>query len=417
MNTGGQSARLGLSCLVARAKGRATAFAVALICLSGQAWSAESLRVGFVTSLTDSAAAQGRDALDGFMLGIKHSGSRLGGVEVEVAPADDQARAEAATAQAERLAERERLSLLAGPVLSETLRAVVKVGQAAGAPVIAIGPGLPELSGEGCRPGFFSLLPPEESLAESLGKIAAGRRVAIVAVDNEEGRSLAAAFQAGLGGAPLAPILVRPGRIEFQDLLMRLKADKPDGLAMFLKAGMGVSFLRQLSRFGLREGMTLYLQTPMAEQPHLAALSESALGAISLGPWSDDLDNPAHKRMVAEFDEEYRRPMSSQAALGYEMALLLEQAVKSLGGKLSDRSAFLTALARVQAVSPRGVVSFAANRTAQGPVFIREVGKDAKGRLVNHQKGVAAIIDRRAALCRLAVPEEPPPQPNPPKRP
>jgi branched-chain amino acid transport system substrate-binding protein len=409
--------RQGIVRIVLAAKGTATAIAVAGICLAAPAWGAESLRVGFVTSLSDSAAVLGRDSLEGFLLGIKHAGGRLGGIEVEVAPADDQARAEQATAQAERLAERERLSLLAGPVLPETLRAVARVGHAANVTVIAIGPGLPELAGEGCRPGFFSLLPSETAMAEALGRLAAGRRVMAVAPDTGEGRGLASAFLSSLGGAQLEPLLVKPGRIEFRDLLLKVKAEKPEGLAVFLKAGMGVSFLRQLSRMGLRDGLTLYLQAPMAEQPYLAALGEAALGAVSLGPWSDDLDNPVHKRMAAEFDEEYRRPLTSQAALGYEAAFLLEQAIKSLGGKVNDRAAFQAALTRAQAVSSRGGVKFAANRTALGQVFIREVGKDAKGRLVNHQKGTVNAIDRRAALCPLAPPEEPPPQPNPPKRP
>ena len=51
---------------------------------------AEKIKIGYMATMSGPAASLGRDILDGFKLGMKHSGDKLGGLPVELVVGDDQ---------------------------------------------------------------------------------------------------------------------------------------------------------------------------------------------------------------------------------------------------------------------------------------------------------------------------------------
>ena len=73
---------------------------------------AGGLRIGLLTTLSGPSAGLGRDTVDGFNLGIKHAGGRLGGLATEVISADDQLKPDVGKATAERMVQRDRVDIM-----------------------------------------------------------------------------------------------------------------------------------------------------------------------------------------------------------------------------------------------------------------------------------------------------------------
>jgi len=58
-----------------------------LVC--GVASAAEKVKVGYIATMSGPGASLGTDILDGFKMGLKHCGDKLGGAPVELIVGDD----------------------------------------------------------------------------------------------------------------------------------------------------------------------------------------------------------------------------------------------------------------------------------------------------------------------------------------
>ena len=93
------------------------------------------------------------------------------------------------------------------------------------------------------------------------------------------------------------------------------------------------------------------------------------------------------------------------AEQGYTTALLIDNAVRAVKGKIEDEKAFHKALmdapARFQ--SPRGNWKFAHNGTPVQDYYVRVIAKDNQGRLVNKKIGtvVSGLGDFWAKDCKM----------------
>ncbi len=90
-------------------------------------------RVGLLVPLGGAPGQVGRDLLAAVQMALFD----LPGDRVELLPRDSGATAETAVAAAKRLIEEDRVALILGPLLSETVQAVAPVARAAGVPLIA----------------------------------------------------------------------------------------------------------------------------------------------------------------------------------------------------------------------------------------------------------------------------------------
>src|SRR5687767_7647289 len=79
------------------------------------------VKIGFMATMSGPAGALGQDMYDAFMLGIEHSGGRLGGQQVQVLKEDDQLKPDLATQIVQKLIERERVPIIAGITFSNVL--------------------------------------------------------------------------------------------------------------------------------------------------------------------------------------------------------------------------------------------------------------------------------------------------------
>jgi branched-chain amino acid transport system substrate-binding protein len=395
--------------------------ALALSVPPSLALAADILKLGIVTSLSDSAASRGQSFLEGLKLGLRALGGRLGGVETDLVILDDQSKPEGAAQAAKRLIEREHIHAVSGPVTIETVMAVASAVKGESGPLFispAFGPA--ELAGADCRQGFFSLVPGDEQFAEAtirqLKSESAQPGLALV-IPNNQGPARARAELLKPFQPDMTILEASTGELVFDRQMQAIRTAHPQGIAVFLSGGVGVGFIRQLKAWELLGDKTLYADWPLTEPQHLTALGDAAVGLRAVAPWADELENPVSHKFVADYEDEHRRLPSGFAALGFDLALALDQAVKNMGGRVADRNQFARALANVQMQSTRGPFRFANNHFAIVPLHLREGLRDAKGRLIGvHKQAIPTHAERQAANCRLSAPETAPEEPAPAKK-
>ncbi|MEZ5609990.1 MAG: ABC transporter substrate-binding protein, partial [Rhodocyclaceae bacterium] len=114
-------------------------------------------------------------------------------------------------------------------------------------------------------------------------------------------------------------------------------------------------------------------------------------------------DNPANKRFVADFEKETGRLPTLYASQGYDAALLIDAAVKAVGGKVDDKAALRKAFETVKAPSVRGEYRLGNNHYPIQPYYLRQVVKNADGSVSNKfvAKVMDAHVDAYAKDCKM----------------
>jgi len=269
----------------------------------------------------------------------------------------------------------------------------------------------PALAGRECSPLFFSLVPRGDLIQELTGAYLQGQGFRRLAVFEPPGRDgSVAAFRRGFKGE-VTEIVSRPGTMDFSPDLQKLSKLKVDAAYLVHSDGMAVEFLLQYVQGGFKDSTPLFAPAATFDQTTLAASAPAALDLFSVAPWSDDLDSPANHRLTADFENDYGRPVSLRAASGYDAAMLLDAAIRAVNGKINDTDALRLAVKRVEFPSTRGGFRFDNDQFPLLTYWVRQVATDARGRLVNEQRGVLQKDPRdpMASECPMSAAPPPPP--------
>lgn len=390
---------------------RKLAGAFAALMLGAGMASAADLDIAFVGTLTGAKANVAVDQLDGFRLGIRHLGGRLGGLEYALSVVDEAHDTAKAKQAVEDLWKNGRLHVL---LISTTPEAAAYIAEAAPAHrtlVFNLGAVTPALAGRGCSPTFFSLVPRGEMMQELTGAYLQGQGYRRLAVFEPPGRAdTVAAFRRGFKGE-VTEIVSRPGTMDFSPDLQQLSKLKVDAAYLTQTGGMAVEFLLQYADGGFKESLPLFAPAGTFDQTTLAASAPAALDLFSVAPWSDDLDSPANHRMTADFEPDYGRPVSMRAAAGYDGAMLLDAAIRDVKAKVNDTDAFRLSVKRVDFPSTRGGFRFDNDQFPLLTYWVRQVAQDQRGRLINEQRGQLQkdVRDVLAGECPMSAAPPPPP--------
>ena len=385
---------------------RIALLAAALLAFHAQA--ANELKIGYLSTLSGPAGAIGVEVRDGFNLALKMAGGKLGGLKTEIVFADDTLNPETGKQLAERLLKRDRVNLMTGVIFSNVMIAAWPTIQEGKVFYIAPNSTPTSITGQGCNPHFVSAAWPNEGHHEAAGHYAKSRgypNVYLIAPNYPAGKDSTTGFKRGYGGTISAEVYTKLNQLDYSAELAQIRAAKPAALYAFLPGGMGINFIKQFVAAGLSSEVPLLVPGFADDQDIIRAVGEPMLGIFDTSHWAYDLDNDANRKFVAAFEKEYNRIPSLFAEQGYTTALLIDNAVRAVKGKIEDEKAFHQALmsapARFQ--SPRGNWKFAHNGTPVQDYYVRIVAKDNKGRLVNKKIGtvVSGLSDFWAKDCKM----------------
>jgi branched-chain amino acid transport system substrate-binding protein len=168
-------------------------------------------------------------------------------------------------------------------------------------------------------------------------------------------------------------------------------ASIPDGIdAIYVALGGadGVNFLSQYEQAGGKKpligGSITMDQSVLGSK---GRRRDFLVGTPSAGPIADSYDNPAWKKWVSEYKQEYPKafPSPTLFCYGYYCATLAAlEGLKQVNGDLgSQQKAFREALSKMVLKAPAGAIKLDENRQAIADNFLTEVELGKDGNLYN----------------------------------
>lgn len=345
-----------------------------------------TLKIGYISTMSGPLSGLGTEIRDGFNLGLKHAGGKLGGLAVQMFVGDDQASGDVGRQLLDRYVKGERVHLITGVLASNVHVALGAAAFAARVPYVIPNGGPSQFAGQGCSPFLSSVAWQNDAYHEAAGQYATTKRmdnVYLLAANYPAGQDALNGFKRFYKGKVANEVYTKLGQLDYATELAQIRAAKPETLYVFLPGGTGMSFIRQFVASGLSKDLALLLPGFSADQDTIPAVGDSLLGVFNSGHWAPDFDNPENKRFVEEFQAEYKRMPSLFASQGYDAARLIDAAVRSLNGKIEDRATLASALRTAKYRSVRGPYTINVNGYPVQDYYLRVVMKDASGRITN----------------------------------
>jgi branched-chain amino acid transport system substrate-binding protein len=384
----------------------ATLSAAAFAAASLPAIGADTLRVGFMTTLSGPAGALGVDIRDGFNLAVKHAGGKLGGIPLDLQIADDQLKPDVAKQITERFLQQQKSHIVTGVVFTNILLPVVPSILESKTFYISPNTGPNDYAGAKCNPYFFVASWQSEDIPSAMGKFVTDRgikNVYLIGANYPGGRENLSGFKRLYKGNIVDEVYTPMNQLDFSVDLANMQAKKPEAVFIFLPGGMGINFIKQFAAAGLSKNIQLFVPGYSADEDTIKPVGSALLGAVNTSFWGHDLDNPQNKKFVADFEKDYGRLPTLYAAQGYDTAMLIDSAVRKVKGNVEDKVAFRKALMAADFKSVRGNFKFNKNQYPIQDYYLRVVRTDEKGRITNRLMGkiLSNHEDSFASQCKM----------------
>src|SRR5437588_6267628 len=365
----------------------------------------DKLKIGIISTLTGPPAVIGQQLRNGFLLGVKAHGGKLGGREAEVIVADDELKPDQAVAKVKAFVERDKVDFVVGPVFSNMLQAIMKPVTDSGTFLISPNAGTSNFAGKECNANFFVTSYQNDQNHEVLGKYAqdAGIKKAFIMAPNyQAGKDALTGFKRYFKGEVLDEVYVPLNQLDYSAELSRIAAAKPDAIFVFLPGGMGINFVKQFRQAGLADKVK-FLSAFTVDEATLPAQQDAALGFFGGANWAPNLDNPQNKAFVAAYEKEYSAVPGSYAFQAYDAAVLIDSALKQTKGDIANKDALRAALMKADFKSLRGNFKFNVNHYPIQDFYLVKVGKRPDGKFQTEivKKIFENYADTYAKDCKI----------------
>ena len=370
---------------------------VALTMTAGGAL-AEPVKIGFNVPLTGFAAADGKSALNGAELAVEQANAAGGikGDKIELVVYDDQASPKESVPIAQKLVEKDQVVLAISGSYSGATRAAAGIFQESGVPYISAYAVHPDITRAGdyvFRTSFVGQVQGRAG-AKLIGEMLGKKKVALITLKNDFGKSLAAGFREAAGKYGVEVVSEYEYGIkdrQFGPIVSKVKSDKPEAIyasGYFFTAGPLVS---QLRAAGIK--VPVIGQEGYDSQKFIEIAGAAAEGTIITTSLDRDSAAAETRSFIAAFEKKAGHKADMVAASAHTAVKVAVAALKAAG--TSDRSAIRDAIAKAKVEAATGTISF--NR-------LGEVRKDVQVQVVKDGNWHHHSVISDPAL--LAPPEE-----------
>tara|TARA_B100000674_G_scaffold441265_1_gene404791 strand:+ start:190 stop:1344 length:1155 start_codon:yes stop_codon:yes gene_type:complete len=340
--------------LIATALG-AAAFAVSL---SGQA---DTIKVGFNVPLTGFAAADGKSARIGAELAVEqvNAAGGINGKNIELVIYDDQASPkESAPLAAKLITQDEVVAGISGSYSGAT-RAAATIYQENGTPYISAYAVHPDITRSGdyvFRTSFMGEVQGRAG-AKLVGEMMGKKRVSVITLANDFGKSLEAGFKEKAGEYGIEILGEYDYSIkdrEFGPIVSKVKAESPDAIyasGYFFTAGPLVTQLREA-------GVTAPVigQEGYDGEMFIKIAGDAAEGVIITTSLDRDSNDPLAQTFITGFQAKSGYPADMVSASTHTAVLVLAEALKQVDP--NDKAALRQAIASTSINAATGNISF-----------------------------------------------------------
>ena len=322
---------------------------------------ADSVKIGFNVPLTGFAAADGKSALNGAKLAVKQA-NQAGGINgkmIELVVYDDQASPKQAVPISNKLIEKDKVVAAISGSYSGATRAAAGVFQSAEIPYISAYAVHPEITKAGnyvFRTSFMGEVQGRAG-AKLIGATLQRKRVVLITLKNDFGKSLAAGFKEAAGQFNLQIVNEYEYSIkdrQFGPIVAKVKADAPEAIyatGYFFTAGPLVSQLRAA-------GITVPVigQEGYDSEQFIKIAGKASEGTIITTSLDRDSNSSETRSFISEFEAMAGHKVDMVAASGHTAMKVLVAAMKKSG--TTSPSAIRNAIAQTNLVASTGSISF-----------------------------------------------------------
>jgi len=373
---------------------------------------ADSVKIGFITTLTTPAGVIGADMKNSVELALEHIGNKMGNLDVELIMEDDGFKPDIGKQKTDKLVKQDDVDFVAGYIWSHVLLASAKSVLDADKFLISANAGPSQIAGERCHKNFFSTSWQNDQTPMAMGEYlnqVGVKSIYIMAPNYAAGKDMANGVDSTFNGEIKGKDLTKWGadaQLDFSAELAKAKASGAEAIFVFYPGKAGGAFIKQYQQAGLQDVMPLYtvFTVDSIALPKLQAGGLSGvLGSKNTQEWSPDMDNAANKRFVGDYLKKHGKYPSFYGAQAYDSIMLIKSAVEATGGKLDDKDALRAALKSANFDSVRGRYTYGNNHMPIQNFYLREVVEDSEGRWTT--KIVSTVFknhqDPHASKCKM----------------
>ena len=343
---------------------------------------AETVKIGFVTTLTGGAGAIGNDMRDAVELALDHLGRKMGGSDVKMFYEDDTFKPAVGKQKTEKLVKKDKVHFVTGYIWSHVLLASRNSVVGKGPFMISSNAGPGPVAGKLCHEDFFSTSWQNDQTTMAMGEVLNQlgiKNLYIMAPNYAAGKSMVKGVSRTFKGKIIGKDMTKfPAQLDFSAELAKIRAAKPDAVFVFYPGKHGMQFFKQYSQAGLKGEIPLYSAFTV-DSLSLPRLKDLAYGSLMTQFWAPDLDNAVNKRFVADYRKKTGRYPTFYAAQSYDTIMLINSAVTAVGGDLSNKDGMRNAMRKANFPSIRGPFKYGNNHFPIQNFYLRKVVKDADG--------------------------------------
>lgn len=338
--------------------------------------SADTIKIGFNVPLTGFAAADGQSALHGAELAVSqvNGSGGVNGSMLELVVYDDQASPKESGPLAVKMITKDSVVAGISGSYSGATRAAATIFAESKVPYIsayAIHPDITRAGDYVFRTSFMGEVQGRAG-AKLIGEMLGKKRVVMVTLNNDFGKSLAAGFREQAGNFGVDVVAEYDYSIkdrEFGPIISKIKADKPDAIyasGYFFTAGPMVS---QIRAAGLDQ--PIVGQEGYDSQKFIEIAGAASEGVMITTSLDRDSSAPETQAFISGFAEKAGYPADMVAASGHTALLVVADALKRAGS--SDASALRDAISKTNLLASTGKISFNALGEVQKDVQVQIV--------------------------------------------
>jgi branched-chain amino acid transport system substrate-binding protein len=352
------------------------ALTLALTTFSG--WAETTIKIGEVDPLTGGVSQFGIGCHQGFVLAFDeiNRGGGILGQKLELITEDNQSKPGQSSTAVRKLITQDKVVAILGDATSSATLEAAPIAQDDKIPMItptATNPRITEVGDFIFRVCFLDEFQGRVLAKFTREKLNAGKVVTLIDVKQDYSVDLAKFFKdefSKLGGKIVGEQSYATGDTDFRAQLTSIRAAQPDVVCV-------PGYYQEVALI-VKQGRQIGLNMPFvgcdgwADQALVAIGGKAVDGCYFTNHFSPDDPTPIVKEFVARYQEKYGAPPDTFAALGYDAARLLADAIKRAGSL--DSKALRDALAETAGFGGvTGQISFDANRNASKPGLIVRV--------------------------------------------
>ncbi|MBL6918777.1 MAG: ABC transporter substrate-binding protein [Gammaproteobacteria bacterium] len=342
-------------------KGLASAVLGTVVLAASFSAQADSIKVGFNVPLTGFAAADGKSARIGAELAVEqvNAAGGINGKDLELVIYDDQASPKESAPLAAKLITQDGVVAGISGSYSGATRAAATIYQENATPYISAYAVHPDITRSGdyvFRTSFMGEVQGRAG-AKLIGEMMGKKRVSIITLANDFGKSLEAGFKekaAEFGIEILGEYDYSIKDREFGPIVSKVKAEAPDAIyasGYFFTAGPLVSQLRAAG-----VDVPVIGQEGYDGEMFIKIAGASAEGVIITTSLDRDSTDPLAQAFIQGFQKKSGYPADMVSASTHTAVLVLAEAMKQVDP--SDKAALRQAIASTSINAATGNISF-----------------------------------------------------------